>query len=456
MVENINTLESEVNIQDIAEVLKAQGLDIRELAKQAKLLKTTPTPTPKTSSPTVKKENSFELVLVNYPDFVIEKRMATVTKRVVIMPSCDGYYLKTIPNNRPNESSAEILSADLYVSFAQGMEDIDMPEDFWVNKIKSGKRFYNDMNTYLKTEGMIDMIKNHCAQKMRISSSENDLYENKKIYKERVKTYLANRILNIEFSKTDKTKAKYMLDHASYFVKGITDKFGLNNARDFLNAFEDSLITAEQVPCFQHARWDRTVCGGCVYTPNIPDCEMQYSSFKDYILYGAVHMGYANNMRHFFVEWGDSIEMQKLLYNKIKEKYSLNLPTIHHQLSYQAELRKAEIDAVKFEIAASKAKAYEYKNSKYCILAPTKKEDFSDEAIQQANCVAGYVDKFAEEKSVVLFMRKTDDVEHSLVTIEVCDGIIRQAYQARNTRITEVQREFINEWAKEKDIKVNI
>ena len=53
-------------------------------------------------------------------------------------------------------------------------------------------------------------------------------------------------------------------------------------------------------------------------------------------------------------------------------------------------------------------------------------------------------------------MRKTDDVEHSLVTIEVCDGIIRQAYQARNTRITEVQREFINEWAKEKDIKVNI
>ena len=55
MVENINTLESEVNIQDIAEVLKAQGLDIRELAKQAKLLKTTPTPTPKTSSPNRKK-----------------------------------------------------------------------------------------------------------------------------------------------------------------------------------------------------------------------------------------------------------------------------------------------------------------------------------------------------------------------------------------------------------------
>ena len=89
----LNVNGQAINMEDIQAALAAQGLDIRELAKQAKALQRGEiiNPERKVVSSTVQ----FKLALVNYPDFCIERTTAKTRQLVVIMPSCKGYYMKS-------------------------------------------------------------------------------------------------------------------------------------------------------------------------------------------------------------------------------------------------------------------------------------------------------------------------------------------------------------------------
>lgn len=61
------------------------------------------------------------------------------------------------------------------------------------------------------------------------------------------------------------------------------------------------------------------------------------------------------------------------------------------------------------------------------IVAMTPSE-ISDEANQQSNCVAGYINSVSENKTTIMFMRDANNIEHSKVTFEIKDGTLIQAY----------------------------
>lgn len=94
----------------------------------------------------------------------------------------------------------------------------------------------------------------------------------------------------------------------------------------------------------------------------------------------------------------------------------------------------------------------EYTYGKYCIIEPKAIADIIKEAQQMHNCVASYVDKIIEGRTRVVLMRERIDTENSLVTVEVKEGHIRQAYQSCNTTITSEQREFLKKYAKNKGL----
>lgn len=443
----LNVNGQAINMEDIQAALAAQGLDIRELAKQAKALQRGEIVNPerKVVSSTVQ----FKLALVNYPDFCIERTTAKTRQLVVIMPSCKGYYMKSF---KGEEEYVEELTPELYSKFSAGMHDIELPADFWLKRMCSGKKFCELLLRALKgdkSEIYVEMIKYKVAPKLE------DLHLGDwgtPDSNEYIRAYKKNPILYREFFNTN--KAKTALINSPNFISNLINDFGLNNARDFLTQLDLSLV---EVGNERYGGFSSRYSNSKPY----PDMEMKYESFRDYVLYQSVFMGYGKTIGTFLNEWIDSIDMQKNIYHKIKEKYHDNLPLWHHQLSYKSQCLREQIDEIKMKEMTDLAALYQGTSGKYVFISPTCKQDFLDEAQMQQNCLASYVSKFVNGDCIIMFMREKKDPTQSLVTIEIRkddDGNytrLNQKYQSRNRQCTAEQNDAIDKWLKRAINRVN-
>ena len=444
----LNVNGQSINMEDIKAALAAQGLDIRELAKQAKALQRGEiiNPERKVVGYTVQ----FKLALVNYPDFCIERTTAKTRQLVVIMPSCKGYYIKSC---KGEEEYVDELTPELYSKFSAGMPDLELPEGFWIRKVCSGKKFCDSLLRALqgdKAKAYVEMIKYHIAPKFEDlcigdwgTSDDN----------EQVRAYKNQPVLYREFYNTN--KAKTVLCNSQKFIECLVSDFGLNNARDFLTQLDLSLVDVS-------GGYYGSLGGGRYGNSKpYPDMEMKYESFRDYVLYQSVFMGYGKTINTFFNEWIDSINMQKSIYHKIKEKYHDNLPLWHHQLSYKSQCMREQIDEMKMKEMTDLAALYQGTSGKYVFISPTCKQDFLDEAQMQQNCLASYVSKFVNGDCIIMFMREKKDPTQSLVTIEIRkddDGNytrLNQKYQSRNRQCTAEQNDAIDKWLKRAINRVN-
>jgi hypothetical protein len=82
--------------------------------------------------------------------------------------------------------------------------------------------------------------------------------------------------------------------------------------------------------------------------------------------------------------------------------------------------------------------------------------DIVDEGVNQSHCVADYVDKVVKNETLVVFMRKVDEPEKSLVTVEVKNGVITQAQGYASRKITEDEEKFLMKWAKKKELQYGL
>ena len=425
-----------ISMDDIQAALAEQGLDIRELAKQAKALQRgeIQNPEKKVGVSTL----TFKLALVNYPDFCIERTTAKTRQLIVIMPSCKGYYVKSF---KGKDEFVEELTPEMYSKLTSGMNDLELPDGFWIHTIRPGKKFCEILMRALKCESYVEMIKFNIAPKfetLHINEWSNvDSNEYVRAYKKYPQLYK-------EFINT--RKARQLLLDAPYFVENLIADFGLNNTRDFFTQLELSLVEVDS----GYRNGFSGYGGRKVY----PDVEMEYKTFRDYVLYQSVFMGYAKNIGTFFSEWRDSLSMQRTIYRKIKEKYHDDLPLYHHQLSYKHQCFQERIDEAKMQTAVARAAVYQGTSGKYVFIAPKCRQDFLDEAQMQQNCLASYVKRFADGDCIIMFMRLKSDPTNSLVTIEIRQDdhgeytVLSQKYQARNRTCTPEQSEAIDKWLK--------
>ena len=441
----LNVNGQNINMNDLQAALAAQGLDIRELAKQAKALQKgeIKNPEKKIGVSTLQ----FKIALANYPDFCIERTTAKTRQLIVIMPSCKGYYVKSF---KGEDEYIEELTPELYSKFTSGMPELELPTGFWIKKVKSGKAFCELLLKAIKNETYVEMVKYHLAPKFE--DLHLDGWGNLDNHDD-IKAYKTHPALYREF--VNHNKAKKLLVTSPESIKDMIDDFGLNNVRDFLEQFELSLVDI-----------DTGYYGGFKrgYGRDVkfyPDMEMEYKAFRDYVLYQSVFMGYGKTINTFFTEWRDSIRMQRDIYKKIKEKYHDNLPLWHHQLSYKATCMKEQIDTRKMEEMVKLATLYQGTSGKYVFIAPTCKQDFLDEAQMQQNCLASYVSKFVDGDCIIMFMRDKKEPTQSLVTIEIRKDDegnytkINQKYQSRNRNCTAEQSDAIDKWLKRAINRIN-
>ena len=126
------------------------------------------------------------------------------------------------------------------------------------------------------------------------------------------------------------------------------------------------------------------------------------------------------------------------------DKYPKYLSTIHDITSrnYNRLVRKFQENV--FQEKIKKDMEFTFRN--WVFIYPKSTDEIKDEAVQQSNCVASYIDSVLEDKCDILFMRNKDDLQKSVVTIEVRDNKVVQAKGRFNRDCTKVESMVIGKY----------
>ena len=126
------------------------------------------------------------------------------------------------------------------------------------------------------------------------------------------------------------------------------------------------------------------------------------------------------------------------------DKYPRHFLTTHKIASRNYNRMKKEFSEELFKKRMDKQ--YECSFGDYIFIYPESTQDIKDEAVQMSNCVSSYIDKVIDGQCHILFLRKKDKPDESLITIEVRDNRIVQARRKFNDPVTAEEQEIIDKF----------
>ncbi len=151
------------------------------------------------------------------------------------------------------------------------------------------------------------------------------------------------------------------------------------------------------------------------------------------------------NMNYLLRELYDYANMMRQLSDKY-DKYPRNFLTTHTIACRNYNRMKKEFSEELFSKRINKE--YECSFGDYVFIYPKSTQEIKDEAASQNNCVSSYIDKVIDGNCHILFLRKKNDTEKSLVTIEVRHDQIVQARRRFNDPVTESDQKAIDAFNK--------
>ena len=151
------------------------------------------------------------------------------------------------------------------------------------------------------------------------------------------------------------------------------------------------------------------------------------------------------NMNFLILELYDYANMMKQLSPKF-DKYPRHFLTTHKIACRNYNRMKKEFSEELFKKRINKQ--YECSFGDYIFIYPDSTQDIKDEATMQNNCVASYIDKVIDGKCHILFLRKKNKPDESLVTIEVRNNHIVQARRRFNDDVTAEDQKAIDAFNK--------
>ena len=154
---------------------------------------------------------------------------------------------------------------------------------------------------------------------------------------------------------------------------------------------------------------------------------------------------------YMFRELLDYVNMMKEISLKF-DKYPRNLLTTHRIASRNYNRLKQKFAEEQFQKRIDKS--LEKTFGEYKFIYPDSTQDIKDEAVSQNNCVASYIQRVIDGGCHIMFLRKKDSPDKSLVTIEIRNDKIVQALQKYNTPLTKEQSEVVERWNKWRENKL--
>lgn len=155
--------------------------------------------------------------------------------------------------------------------------------------------------------------------------------------------------------------------------------------------------------------------------------------------------------------YNDYLKMEKAIkHNQMRkmDKYPRYFLTQFHILKAEYNAFKKEYDETLFREQCDDFRYLEKKYQKYQIVVPKKINEIENEADELHHCVRSYIDRVIDGRTLICFLRDNENVDQPLVTIEVKNGEVTQAYGIYDGKPDEDAIETMRKWAKEMKLKL--
>lgn len=176
-----------------------------------------------------------------------------------------------------------------------------------------------------------------------------------------------------------------------------------------------------------------------------------------------------NNFSHCdILIYGDYYNMFKDLYPNIEPvniydiKTSEQIKHLHDQINDIYKINESKLFSESYLKVKETFPKYEFSDEEFTIFYPEKPEDIVREGSKLHHCVGSYIKRIIRGNNIILFLRKNEELDKSLVTVDIIpinDGLfeIEQAHGKCNCCISEIPgvTEFIKKWANKFNIKIN-
>lgn len=223
----------------------------------------------------------------------------------------------------------------------------------------------------------------------------------------------------------------------------LRDRLGL----DVLRSYMSSWATLPNRPAWSYEISDLM---DLIALSDEEHIEFKPKAFLDYAVGEKRHgLGGDNARAHWLADWRDILIMELTADGEITDKYPRDLYATRNEMinriSRQVVAYNAD-DAEAFARRVEELAPNEWVDGDYFIEVPISADDIVDEGQQQHNCVGGYVHTFASGGTDLYFMRRVENPDRSVVTVEVRNGEVRQAYAAHNQNMSDDQRRWLSSW----------
>lgn len=423
-------------------------------------------------------------------DFGIEKRVGKKVSRLIILVSREQYYVA-------EGKIIKALTVPLFRNFLKDLsEDLLLPDVYWLGGLYRDQDLPARILEALRNPYIKDMLKKgtiyiYAIHEIfdRLNTGEDGIpcfSEGHRFDKEFANPGLYHWIVNFlaerrgitkkqlfqELIGLESGKKETMLLKSFEAIRYICDLYGPEWGKRAVEKYMTSSV--EDVIDIRYVRglFDAVVLNDDSFKP-VAGEEDTIGSFErrakqirkskarrfsaekllDYMMCYSCKEGYAFSMDEFLADWIRCLEMQKEIYGKIEQKYPKNLKSALQRLSYEHKLHEEEIFNKQWAIVSDKMRELEFTDDVYLIKSPRCKNDLIYEAEHQHNCVMGYAEKVRRGEEQILFMRRCEEENKPLVTLEVLPGgRVGQIFRACNEAPSDEEMEFIRKWAEAKKL----
>ena len=166
-------------------------------------------------------------------------------------------------------------------------------------------------------------------------------------------------------------------------------------------------------------------------------------------------------------EYVDYYTMFKEMYPNAEPAHFLDIKSerqvseLHWNILNIYEINKDRILLEKYLKIKETFPKYEFSDENFSIFYPETTEDIVTEGSTLHHCVGSYLKRIVEGRNIILFLRKNEELNKSLVTVDIIptgDSYeIEQAHGKYNCKIDEIPgvSEFIKKWAEKFNIIIN-
>ena len=134
------------------------------------------------------------------------------------------------------------------------------------------------------------------------------------------------------------------------------------------------------------------------------------------------------------------------------QKYPKYLLSTHAIVNKNYQAFKEYYDEMEFKKKVNTKLAH--KGVSYSIVVPESGKDVQNEGAEQHHCVASYVKSIIAGRTQIVFLRKNNEIDKPLITVEVNNGKITQAKGSYNRSIAEDEMKFLGQFAKAKGLTI--